>query len=235
MNALLKLLPLLLMKKKSWAVILLLAYGGYQYLSGGNPIPGFSMTDVQALWAEPRDILVDRVEDARDVQQETTEEFKSALEKFRSVVHFDGGDLEKKFNTLSDALESSEKAAKKIGSRVDKVVDASNTLLEEWRDELQDYHDSALKQKASRQFDRTRDRATQLIAAMRKAEEKTEPVLAAFRDQVLFLKHNLNMQAITALTEETATIESNVAALIQDMEASIAEANAFINAMATTG
>ena len=208
-------------------------YGGYQYLNGGNSLAGFNFTDVQALWAEPRDILVDRVEDARDVQTETTEEFKSALEKFRSVVHFDGGDLEKKFNTLSSALERSEDAAKKIESRVDKVVDASNTLLEEWSEELKDYHDPALRQKAASQFDRTRDQATRLIAAMRKAQSKTEPVLAAFRDQVLFLKHNLNMQAITALSEETATIESNVAELIRDMEASIAEANAFIDAMAS--
>ena len=231
MNPVVKLLPFLFAKKKSWAVVLVLLYGGYQYISSGNPLGGFNMTDVQALWAEPRDILVDRVEDARDVQQDTSEEFKSALEKFKSVVHFDGGDLEKKFNTLSDAFERSEKAAKKIDSRVDKVVDASNTLLEEWKEELKDYNDPALRDKAALQFDRTREQASRLIAAMRKAQDKTEPVLAAFRDQVLFLKHNLNMQAITALTEETNTIETNVADLIRDMEDSIAEANAFINAM----
>ncbi|HPY51913.1 MAG TPA: DUF2959 family protein, partial [Sedimentisphaerales bacterium] len=53
----------------------------------------------------------------------------------------------------------------------------------------------------------------------------------AFRDQVLFLKHNLNAQALASLQNELVSIETNVAGLIQEMEASIAEANAFIEAM----
>ena len=39
---------------------------------------------------EKREILVDRVIDARDAQQETKEQFTSALEKFSDVVNFDG-------------------------------------------------------------------------------------------------------------------------------------------------
>ena len=66
---------------------------------------------------------------------------------------------------------------------------------------------------------------------MRKAEKKTEPVLDAFRDQVLFVKHNLNTQAISSLSQENAIIEQDVTNLIQEMEASIAEAEAFINSM----
>jgi len=108
------------------------------------------------------------------------------------------------------------------------VVDASNRLLEEWRDELDDYHDKNLKQKAELQFDATRTQAEKLIATMRKAEAKIEPVLGAFRDQVLFMKHNLNMQAISSLQQESALVEADVAALIREMEASIAEAEMFV-------
>ncbi len=232
MNGLLKLLPLLATKKKSWVLLTLIAFAGYNLIGGSGSSTGFSLSEIDTLWKEPRDVLVDRVEDVRDVQLETTEEFKSALEKFRSVVNFEGGELEVKFNTLSAALEDSEKAAGNISSKVDKVVTASNRLLEEWREELDAYHDAKLRRRAEQQFDQTRTHAKQLITAMRKAESKTEPVLAAFRDQVLFLKHNLNMQAITALTDETAQIEQDIAALIKDMEASIAEANAFIQSMA---
>ena len=63
---------------------------------------------------------------------------------------------------------------------------------------------------------------------MRKAEEKTTPVLSAFRDQVLFLKHNLNMQAIGSLELESTEIQQNVSDLIKDMEVSIAEARTFL-------
>jgi hypothetical protein len=67
---------------------------------------------------------------------------------------------------------------------------------------------------------------------MQRAEAKIEPVLAVFRDQVLFLKHNLNAQAIASLQQELVTVETDVAALVRDMEASIAEADAFLKTMA---
>jgi len=60
---------------------------------------------------------------------------------------------------------------------------------------------------------------------------KIDPVLTAFRDQVLFLKHNLNARALAALQNELDAIQTDVASLIREMEASIAEANAFIDAM----
>jgi hypothetical protein len=66
---------------------------------------------------------------------------------------------------------------------------------------------------------------------MRRAEDKMQPVLNAFRDQVLFLKHNLNARAIAALEGTVASLEAEVATLILDMEASIEEANRFIDEM----
>ena len=64
---------------------------------------------------------------------------------------------------------------------------------------------------------------------MKQAETKIHPVLAAFQDQVLFLKHNLNAQAIASLRSEFVSIGINIAGLITAMEKSIHEANAFTN------
>lgn len=44
---------------------------------------------------------------------------------------------------------------------------------------------------------------------MHDAEDRMEPVLQAFEDQVLYLKHNLNAQAIGALENELATIRQD--------------------------
>ena len=74
----------------------------------------------------------------------------------------------------------------------------------------------------------TRGRYGELISAMRRAEQTMEPVLAGFRDQVLFLKHNLNARAIASLHSNVAAIESDVAVLIREMERAISEADAFI-------
>jgi len=66
---------------------------------------------------------------------------------------------------------------------------------------------------------------------MRGAEASMEPVLNNLRDYVLYLKHNLNAQAVSSLRKEVADIETEVSSLIQDMNRSIKEADAFIKTM----
>jgi len=181
------------------------------------------------MWKEPRDVLVDRVEDARDSQQAAAEEFRDALTEFKAVVKLPESELERQYNKLNAAFNRSKDAAEDINKHVDRVVAASNRLLDEWRLELDDYNDPALRRLAEQQFDQTRNHATRLIESMRQIESRMQPVLSSFQDQVLYLKHNLNLSAISALEGEATVIESNVDILIADMNRSIAEADAFIN------
>ena len=55
-----------------------------------------------------------------------------------------------------------------------------------------------------------------------------EPVLIQMKDYVLYLKHNLNAQAIGSLKEETLQIEEDVSDLINQMNRSIQETEHFI-------
>ncbi|MGB1907721.1 MAG: DUF2959 family protein, partial [Spongiibacter sp.] len=67
-----------------------------------------------------------------------------------------------------------------------------------------------------------------LLSAMQRSEKSVEPVLAALRDNVLYLKHNLNASAIGALKGELNTIDRDVQKLISAMESSIKESDEFI-------
>lgn len=58
-----------------------------------------------------------------------------------------------------------------------------------------------------------------------------DPVLVALKDNVLYLKHNLNAKAIGALQGELGSIESDVARLIAEMNSAIVESNAFIQSL----
>lgn len=175
-----------------------------------------------------RDILVERVGNARDAQQEGKEQFKSALEKFSSVLNFKGGALEDKYKQLNDEYEDSEVAADEVRNRIDAVESVAEALFEEWEEELGQYTNASLKRDSKNKLRDTRSRYQKLITAMRRAEKKMDPVLKAFKDQVLYLKHNLNAKAIMSLQKELHSVESNIAALIKDMEKSIREADAFI-------
>ena len=78
-----------------------------------------------------RDILINRVEDARQAQQETKEQFQSALEVFSALTGFDGGDLEVKYNDLKAVLERSEAKADEVHERINAVEDVAEALFDE--------------------------------------------------------------------------------------------------------
>jgi hypothetical protein len=178
-----------------------------------------------------RDIMVDRVSEARDAQEEAKEQFESALEKFSNVLGFKGGSLQEKYDQLKDEYEKSDAKAAAVRSRIAAVEDVAEDLFAEWQAELNQYTSSSLKQSSARKLRETQKKYAQLIGAMKRAEGKIDPVLSAFRDQVLYLKHNLNAQAIASLQSELTSIETDVARLIKEMETSIIEANAFISSM----
>ena len=187
---------------------------------------------MEKLGHHKRDILVDRVQDARQAQEEAKEQFASALEKFSAVINFKGGELEAKYTKLKDELEQSEDKAKAVKKRITKVEDVAQALFEEWEAELQQYSDERLRESSKQKLTETQDRYEKYIKAMKHAESKIDPVLSVFRDQVLFLKHNLNAQAIASLHDEMITVETDIAGLIKAMETSIEEADAFIQVMA---
>lgn len=175
-----------------------------------------------------RDILVDRVDAAKQSQEDAREQFKSALEEFTAVVNFDGGDLEGTYKKLYRELEKSEQRADEVKTRIDKVEDVSVALFKEWEQELDQYESQNLRNKSEQQLKDTKQRYAQLIQAMRKAESRIDPVLKPFRDQVLFLKHNLNAKAVASLRGELVQVESDTDKLIKELEKSIAEADRFI-------
>ena len=178
-----------------------------------------------------RDIMVERVEEARDDQQQAKEQFTSALDKFSAMFNFEGGDLQEKYDTLKSELEVSEKKAKAVSDRIDSVESVAEALFSEWEGELDQYTNQDLRRASETELRETRKRYDQMVKAMRKAEASMQPVLATFRDQVLFLKHNLNARAIASIEGESENLQADVANLIKEMEASIQQADAFIDSM----
>lgn len=178
-----------------------------------------------------RDILVDRIESAQSAQQEGQEQFRDALEQFRSVVNFDGGELQQIYDRLNREFEDSETAAETIRSRIRAVETVAEDLFDEWEDELALYSNQSLRRDSEQQLGATRQRYSRLIQAMHRAENTLDPVLDNLRDNVLYLKHNLNARAIASLRGELDTINTDVDRLIQAMEAAIAESDRFIAEM----
>lgn len=180
-----------------------------------------------------REILVDRVENARDAQGEAQEQFKDALEQYRAVVQFDGGKLETLYDRLQAEYDDSVEAAENVSERIKGVEQVAEALFEEWEEELEQYQSANLRAQSAKQLKDTEKRYSALLRIMKRAEQRMQPVLSALNDNVLYLKHNLNARAVGALKGEFAGIQQNIDRLINEMQRSIQESDTFIRAMET--
>ena len=182
-----------------------------------------------------RDQLVARVQDAKASQEAAKVQFSSAMQEFIAVTGVQAGELEGQYNKMKKAADASEAKAKAVTERIAATDTVAQKLFKEWEQELEQYTSSDLKAQSQRQLDDTKRQYGTLLGKMRAAESKMTPVLGAFKDQVLFLKHNLNAQAVASLQSTATQIQGDVGRLIQEMQSSIDEANAFIQHMSSAG
>ena len=185
---------------------------------------------LETVGIEKRDVLVNRIDDARDAQSAAKEQFSSALDNYRALISVDGGELEKTYDRLNSAYRRSERRASEVSDRIRSVETVARDLFEEWEEEIDEYSDAELRRRSSQLLAETRDDYDDVIKAMRRAEESMGPVLTLFNDQVLFLRHNLNARAIGSLQAELDAVEQATTELIREMEEAIAEAGRFIDA-----
>lgn len=183
---------------------------------------------------QKKDLLVSKVTSARDAQMEAKEQFETALDEFRSVVGYKGTMLDEKYKEIKSQYDKCESRTRTVESRIDDVKRVGKDLFREWEDELDQYSSPALRSSSERKMAETQQRYDKLIGAMEHARNKIYPVLTSFKDQVLFLKHNLNAQAVSSLDRELDVIEKEITILINEMNRSMAEADSFIRQMQIT-
>ena len=178
-----------------------------------------------------RDILVDRVEDTRDAQNEAQQQFNSALEELSALINFNGGELETIYNNLNDQYVASTEAKELVSKRIDNVESVAQALFSEWEDEIDQYSNATFKRNSSKQLSDTKRLYARMLRSMHQSEKKMDPVLAALNDNVLYLKHNLNANAVNAIEVEFKQLKQEIAILIKEVNQSIAESNKFIETL----
>jgi hypothetical protein len=189
----------------------------------------------ESLGIPKREQLVSEVKDARNAQQQAKEQFASTLDEFKAITGYDGGDLERRYRRLQDQADRSKSRAEAVSGRIKSIETISSAMFREWEQELREYSSETLREASAEQLAVTRRRYRELMEKMKTAEASMGPVLTAFNDQTLFLKHNLNARAIASLQSTVTELETEIGRLIEEMNASIDEANAFIRNMEGVG
>ncbi|MCC4273033.1 DUF2959 domain-containing protein [Marinomonas communis] len=204
---------------KTMGAVLLMSLAGCQTAYYGA---------MEKIGIDKRDILVDRVEDVRDSQKDSQEEFQTAYQRLVVLTDFDGGDYEDIYNDLNGDYQNSKAAAERVSKKIDNVEEVANDLFDEWEDELDQYTNSKLRRASEDKLNATKRQFSQMLRSMHQAESKMAPVLATLNDNVLYLKHNLNAAAVSAIKGEFASLRTDISGLINEMSEAIKESDEFI-------
>jgi prophage DNA circulation protein len=178
-----------------------------------------------------RERLVDNVKAARAEQVQAKKEFATALDQFKSVVNFQGGDLEATYNKLNKEYERCDSQAGEVRDKIQAVKNVSQAMFDEWAGDIKQMSDPSLKQSSQDLMDKTKQNYKEMITRMDAAAASMDPVLRNFHDRVLFLKANLNAMAFASLKGTEAQLGGDIDKLIKEMDASIKEADQFIAQM----
>lgn len=189
----------------------------------------------ESLGKEKRHLLKDEVEKAKSEQEKASEQFKDVLARMKEMYGFQGGELEAFYTDLKADYEACEDRADAVRTRIENVEEIAADLFREWEKEIDEISSPHLRAKSGASLRQTKDKYAKLHKAMKRAESSMDPVLRRLKDYVLFLKHNLNAQAMGALKKEVGDIEGEVRKLTADMDRSIREAQMFVSTLEQSG
>ena len=189
---------------------------------------------MRTLGKEKRDILVQRIKDAKNDQDQTRQKLQTTMESFQALTGFQGGSLEKSYQRLNSDYESASSQAAKLHDKIQSIDQVSNDLFKEWQGEISAMDNGKLKSQDTIMLRNAKTRQATYMRAMRRTEDQITPVFKAFHDQVLFLKHNLNARAIGSLKNTSAGLQSDVAGLVQSIDASSQEADKLISSLSAS-
>jgi len=195
-------------------------------------VVGGCQTTYYAVWEklgkEKRHLLKGGVEKARGDQQQAAEQFEEVLDRIKSLYGFEGGDLEKFYRKLRSDYDKCGDRAETVHRRIEGVETIAADLFAEWEREIEQIGNTDFRTKSAKALRTAKQRYGQFHDSITRAAAKMVPVLKSLHDYVLYLKHNLNAQAVGALKGEVDGIERQVKSLIEEMQGSIKEADAFL-------
>lgn len=209
----------------------LIAVAGLVCVCGLAGCERFYYSSMKKLGKEKRDILAGRIMDGKKDQEKAKEQIKTTMEAFQELTGFSGGNLEQVYKKLNGEYERAEARAKDVSERIESIDKVANDLFAEWNTEIDSMSDRQLKAQSQQMLRDTQQRQRTLMSKMRQVESRMQPVLRKFHDKVTFLKHNLNARAIASLKDTTVQINSDVTALVNQIDLSVKEADEFIKSL----
>lgn len=178
---------------------------------------------------QKRDLLQREVKNAREEQEEATEDFKDALQKLKALYNIERGPFDEAYEDLNSSYQDAKKQAADVSQSIKKVETVAGDLFLEWEKEINEINTNELKVASAQSLNQTKKRYAEMIVVLKASEKRIAPILSKLKDHVLYLKHKLNAKAISGLQGESMRIQVQIEQLIEDINKAIKAADQFIS------
>ena len=180
---------------------------------------------------EKRELLFQSVQAAKESLQETKSAFQEASKNINVVINIKDEKMLERYARLEEAYENCESEADDVKGQLDTMDDMAEAFFSQWMEEMELYTNESFRNASKNKYNQMRKCFNKLSKTLRDVEIKFKPTLSGLRDQVLFLKHNINAQSVASLEDELVTVDADIDALIRSLDNAIKEADDFITSM----
>jgi hypothetical protein len=153
------------------------------------------------------------------------------LDIYNALMADDAKDRKKLYNSLQKEMENTEKRRATIGEVAATMSAEADTLFKQWTDSAAAIENADLRKKSEERLAATKASYAEIGTVGQKASDLYGPFMKDLQDQVTFLGHDLNAEAVASLKPEAAKINEAASKLIQSIDDTITTANTNIGAL----
>ncbi len=190
-------------------------------LSAGTQDEGHKRTDEH----------IEKIERASDEMKDLRKHLDKVFEAYHKTLREGTDKRRSSYNELVKALERCEEKTKELRKRHEEMDKQAEEYFKRWKNSVKDIKNADLEQRSEGRLETTRRRYREVSESWKGMREDYEPVLAELRDQIVYLGHDLNEDAVLSLKEDAAELEELASALFRSMEGFGSTADEYISGL----
>jgi hypothetical protein len=203
-------------------------------LASCSALPSFNKKSGKGL-AQVDDLL-SRVEQVQVEAVLSRDRSRGAFDALATIVgpQFDG-DAVAAYANLTETVKESKLQAERLGKSIPPLKATAQEVFENWTTSLESFGNTKLRQHSQVRMEETRARYEDLVTAAVAAHIAYEALNADLSDHALFLEHDFNAAAVSAIAEDMDQLNFQAAELDKRLEATAKAAKHYIQSAALRG
>jgi len=182
------------------------------------------------------DVLFSSIETVQVESTVSKERSRAALELLETLARPDfAGNAPQTYSSFVAAIDASEKQAAKLSESVEPMKESAEEVFQQWTKDLEAIGNTRLRAQSHVRMEETRARYEAVLTAAATAQVTYDAFNADLHDHALFLGHDFNRSAVSAIASEVAALAERSKDLDQRLDACDAAARRYVEAAALHG